>query len=101
MLSKELIDTILSSTWCTLPATWEYTLRSNSYLKLLDLSFPDTYGIHVAYHLLTGYVNYVLIVLPIDYETDHLIYSTDVFNVTLYEENNSKHLVFYRKEFEK
>lgn len=98
MLTKELIRTILSSTWCTLPSVWDYTLRSNRFLKLLDLNLPGTYGIHVAYHLLHDYVNYVLIVLPKDFCADELLESEDVFDVGCYNEGDYKHLVYYRKE---
>lgn len=98
MLTKELINTILSSTWCTLPNVWDYTLRSNRFLKLLDLNLPGTYGIHVAYHLLNDYVNYVLIVLPEDFDTDTLMETKEEFDVGSYNEGEYKHLVFYRKE---
>ena len=98
MLTKELINTITSSTWCTLPNVWDYTLRSNRFLKLLDLNLPGTYGIHVAYHLLHEYVNYVLIVLPKDYDTSNLISADNSFEVGCYDEGDYKHLVFYRKE---
>ena len=98
MLTKELIETILSSTWCTLPNVWDYTLRSNRYLRLLDLTFPGTYGIHVAYHLLHDYVNYVLIVLPEEADVNELMECSDAFESSSYNEGSYKHLVFYRKE---
>ena len=103
MLSVELVEKILNSTWCTLPSEWDWTLRSNSYLKLLDLTHPTTYGIHVAYNLLTNKVCYVLIVVPEEtvIELEDYKNISDDFKVSVYEENMSQHVVFYRKELDK
>lgn len=108
MINVELIKKILDSTWCTLPSEWSWTLRSSSYLKILDLFHPDTYGIHVAYHLLTNEVCYVLIVLPdetditndIGIDLDNSGEVSDRFNISVYKEAGYQHLVFYRKELD-
>lgn len=103
MISVEQVNKILNSTWCTLPGEWDWSLRSNSYLKLLDLTHPDTYGIHVAYHLLTNEVCYVLIVIPEEAEVNLEDYDSvvDKFSVSVYKEDEYQHLVFYRKELDK
>lgn len=100
MVNGELISKILSSTWCTIPSWWDYTLRSNRFLKLLDLSHPETYGIHVAYHLLNDYVNYVLVVLPQGTDVSSIVADVPDFARSVYTENNCIHVVFYRKELD-
>lgn len=98
MTNKEL-NLILQSHWCSLPEKWGYALRSNSPLRILDLAHPGVYGIHVSYSLLNGELLYVLITLPEDADISDYYTADSRFNREVYEEFNSKRIVFYRKEF--
>lgn len=97
MLTEREVELILSSVWCTIPAEWGYRLRSNSYLRVLDLSHPGTYGIHISYSILDGTLLYVLFTLPEDYDTSTLETPREDLVKDVYTEDNAIKVVFYRK----
>ena len=100
MITREEVNTILSSVWCTLPGMWSYRIRSNSYLRVLDLSHPGTYGIHVAYSILNDELLYVLITLPDGSDTSDLVSDSEHFIKDVYTEDDAVKVVFYRRGLE-
>ena len=99
-MKRSEIESIIASSWCTLPEIWEYNVRSNSPLRILDLAHPRTYGIHVSYSVLTGELLYVLITLPLGADTTEYMIQDSKFKREIYDEYNYTKVVLYRKELE-
>lgn len=99
-MTRDELNSIITSSWCTLPEVWKYNVRSNGPLRILDLTHPKTYGIHVSYSILTGELLYILITLPMGAETTEFMVQYPDFKREIYDEDNYTKVVLYRKELE-
>ena len=98
MVTQEVILDIVTSKWCTLPETWDYQLRSNSILRLLDLDYPGTYGIHVAYSMLDKSFLYAMITYPVGTDVDDSVIHAEGIDTNVYASADYTCVAYYRKE---
>ncbi len=98
MISREELKAIIESKWCTLPDVWEHGLRSNSVFKVLDLTCPGTFGVHVAYSMYDDSLLYIYITVPKDSDINYLLYHDEQFDSCAYMNEDYCNVSIFRRE---